>query len=134
MPIVIRHGILSLPSAVVAKVAKDNYVDDISGDQSYDFIVPTGKIWHVYGGFTERRGPSPVFQIMVYNPSSQEILQSPQSDADSKDICWGVFPTQDMMKGFQIPFPLSAGSKVTYTYHTNPYDSSVSLVVLEEDA
>lgn len=134
MPIVIAHGIVSLPSAVVLKTAKDNYVDDIASDMEYDFVVPAGKMWWVYGGWTERLGTT-VFQVLVFDEDDQEILHSKGSDYGSVEIDWGVFADYlGLMTPINVPFPLSAGQYVRYKYSKNPYNSSVSLLVLEEDA
>lgn len=133
MPIVIINGILSLPSAVVAKTVQANYTDDISSDTTFDFVVPEGKLWFVYGGWTERMGTC-VFQIRIFDADDQEIMHSPQSDNGSTELDWGIFQDKDhLLDNFQVPFPLSAGMYVRYFYYANPYNTSVSLIVLEED-
>jgi len=134
MPKVIAHGIVSLPSAVVAKTVKENYVDDIASDMTYDFVVPEGKIWFVYGGWTERMGTT-VFQVLLFDPNDQEIGHSKGSDYGSTEVDWGMFADHNsQLTPINVPFPLKAGAYVRYKYSKNPYNSSVSLLVLEEDA
>lgn len=129
MPKIIAHGV---PVESIKKLV-DNYCADIASDQAYDFTVPTGKKWKVYGGFTERAGTT-VFAIEVFNSDDEEIIHSPQSDSGSTDIDWGIFQDKDtLLDGFQIPFPLTEGMYVRYRYWSNPYASKVSLLVEEED-
>lgn len=112
---------------------KGNYDDDIASDTDYDFTVPSGKRWWIYGGWTERLGTT-VFWIEIYDADGQELLHSPQSDYGSTELDWGVFQDKDqLLDNFQVPFPLGEGMYVRYHYSKNPYNSSVSLLVMEED-